>query len=77
MRIKLNVALKFIFGSGIQEAAHEILLGYSFLVVPQQLEITSCAGNKQKSQVVWFFSPPILLSKLLYREVKKNKTLCS
>lgn len=36
-----TVAPKFTFRSGIQEAAHENLLGYSFLIVLQQLEITS------------------------------------
>ena len=34
-------ALKFTLRSGIQEAAHENLLGYSFLTVLQQLDITS------------------------------------
>ena len=41
MRTKLNIAPKFNFGSGIQEAAHKNLLGYSFLIVLQQLEISS------------------------------------
>lgn len=36
-----TVAPKFTFRSGILEAAHENLLGYSFLIVLQQLEITS------------------------------------